>query len=267
MNNWHAIHSEQNHLQKQAKTLFQKWWWIGGVSFFALLFIGFLGFLIKSPLFSVVSITLHGSNTISSENILRVVKPAIISSSWWGPDNILSWNEKNIEATIIKSFPQIARVDVVVAKISRTVDLKITDRIWYGVWCVRDAPCYAFDEKGIVFSEMPNVEGALILKINDENKHALVLGMSALREEGWTQDILATIQMLKNSAIAFDGVTIRDFALKEWVITLHNGPEIFLSFLNHNERTANLLQSIALKADISKLQYIDFRVPERIYYQ
>jgi hypothetical protein len=156
--------------------------------------------------------------------------------------------------------PAIASLEFHKNYLKRILRITIHEREPYGIWCAN--ACFWFDKEGIIFKEAASVKGALVRRISDNTQRDLSLGMRVLPPEQFKY-ILAAFDFLARVGLTPDELVISDFNKEEFYVDLLDGPRIFFSLRNNPSFAYEPL--LALKTELIKLEYIDLRVPQRIF--
>jgi hypothetical protein len=135
------------------------------------------------------------------------------------------------------------------------------------VWCLAGGDCYAFDREGIAFGRAPETYGTLITKVSDVRTAALAPGEAVLATSEWRARILETLEIIGALHLSPRIITVREEALREWDVALVEGPTLKFSFSFVPERLEDALASLSRRGDFRALTYLDFRVPDRLYYK
>ncbi len=219
--------------------------------------------------FKVKSFEVTGSRSIDQDKFLSSLKNEMLSASLWravlGPDNILFW-EFGGEPKSLPGSPIVSVASVDVNLSARKIAIEVKEREIEGIIC-RAADCYGFDESGIVFAKTPNIQGYLILKIDDENSKSFVLGSSIFPNDAWRENLFKTLAVFKENNIAVSSVTVRNYSLEEWEAETASGLRFLFSLGFVPENLGGILKNLDEEFDFGKLAYFDFRVENRIYYK
>ena len=149
----------------------------------------------------------------------------------------------------------------------KKVTIEIRERKGSGVWClVFSGKCFWFDEEGTIISEAPKTEGFLILKIDDYTKRPVETGEKILNGK-FLDNFFGVIRSLRQLPLGISEIRMDDLALQEFKVALKNGPDLLFSFRFYPEFLGNAISFVKNKGDFSKLNYIDFRVENRVYYR
>lgn len=255
--------------RRQSKNRF--FWWAGGFLIAGGLLIGGLYLIFYSPFFKVKNIEVPDLQLLTRDSLLSSFSAQMVGQNRFlsilGPDNILFWffgkRPENIPA-----LPALAALSVQVNLFKQQVVLTPQERTLAGILCSSDgSACYGFDNEGVVFVRAPQSQGSLILRINDENQRALNLGDKILPDDGWIKNIFDTIEILTANGLHISSVTLGSFDLEEWRANLSAGPVFYFGLNFTIQNFDGILKNLLKRLDLSKLQYLDFRVQNRIYYK
>lgn len=226
-----------------------------------------------SPIFKIKNIDIISADDyLSRDNILKTI--SYIAPLGFFKENLLILSKSNLKSELSSNFPAITDITIK-KKLFNTLTVNFSKRIPIGIWChpTGDQPqadsCYYFDKEGIVFANAPQTEGSLILKITDLSKNEISLGAKVLDNSRINfitnfSDTLNEIGKFKilefrinpNSSVDFEAITDTG-----WLIYLDNtqDPKI----------TVNNLLTILDEAvkNAGNLEYIDLRIPSRIFYK
>jgi hypothetical protein len=209
-----------------------------------------------------------------------------------GADSVLFWRGSGTVHLLAALSPAVADVTVDVQLAERRVSFSVTERPIVGVWCFPGrggepsrgetaassaAPtvtghepsptCYGFDDDGVLFTDVPDVSGSLILKVMDENQDLPVLGQRVLLKREWYDRFRETLAAIDENGRAIVAVRVRDAGIREWEVTLAEGTVLHFSFEFVPENLGSVLRSLGERLKFESLSYIDFRIPNRVYYK
>lgn len=253
-----------------------------GVAFYVLIFL---------PQFKIQKILVEGNKEIESSRIEETAKP-ILQEKFFGKipkDNFILLPVNKIRETILDNFPEIKDISVEKKLISRQLVLKIQERQASAIWCQASSEqlasgtstqnsqsslpqagdCFFIDESGFLFANAPILSGGLLATVFDET-----LVQPQIKEELNNSPLLEFILEAKKSAIAL-GLDLSDFIVKPQTagqieILAPEGWQIYLSL---EEPAANQMAALKkvldeeIKNQKSRLEYIDLRVQNRVYYK
>jgi hypothetical protein len=191
-----------------------------------------------------------------------------------GSDNFFFWRGARSASLTASLVPAVSNIGIDAKYSGRTVAVTAEERMMEGVWCIEVASgtvpaggCYAFDSHGIFFADAPEIHGSLLLKVTDENPGPRALGARILFDPVWYANFMETLKDLKESGYTVTKIAVRRDEFREWAVTLDSDVEMRFSFDFVPPSFGNALVNLAERFDFSKLSYLDFRVPNRIYYK
>jgi len=244
----------------------------GLVIFFILsiIFIAGFYFLLYSNFFKA-TIEIKG-NAISSSELLKnhLIAQMLQKRKWRsivGAENILFWLGET-KPLVVENMPAVKAVNIKVDFFQKKVFIEAKEREIVGTFCDSNSSyCYFFDEEGVLFFEAPQTEGNLILKIIDKNNRHLFLGQKALKNPQWLKNILMVWDIFQKSDVEPISIILDDLNLRQWEIDTFSGPKFYFSLDNLPSNLAQILKGLAGRLEFNTLQYIDFRIPNRVYYK
>jgi len=236
-----------------------------------LLLISFFYFLFYSGFVKVNEFKVEGIRTIDRNILFGLLTAEIIKNQSWraffGQDNLIFW--LGIKDDLVKEkIPLLADLKLKINFWEQKVEVIVSERQFKGIWCfVKNRQCFIFDKEGVAFSLAPKAEGNLLLKINDENERIINLGQLVLTESGWFKTMFEVIGVFRKENMSIESIWVKDSALREWEIVVAEGPRFIFSFEHMPEDLAEIIKNLKNQLNFSKLYYIDFRIPGRIYYK
>ncbi len=246
------------------------WLFSGGLFFVGAILIGISYFILHSSWLTVKDISVPDLPGISHSDILDALKTQMLASkmrAMLGPNNILFWKFGSYPDSLFR-FPALEDLRVDANFWERSVKVTAEERELWGALCTGSGSrCYGLDEDGVVFSEIPNVSGSLILKIDDMNDRFFVLGQPVFSRPEWFNYFKQSIDALNRNGFRVISAEIEDLSLREWTARVVSGPEFHFSLNFMPENFDAILKNLGSKINLSKTTFVDFRVPERIYYK
>ena len=118
-----------------------------------------------------------------------------------------------------------------------------------------------------MFGRVPSAEGSLLLKVHSLNSLPILLGGQILPRVEWIQNMFNTIYIIKSAGENVRNITIKEYALEEWEADLALGSRLLFSLNFIPKNLEGLIQNLEKRFDLMKLDYIDFRVENRIFYK
>ena len=140
-----------------------------------------------------------------------------------------------------------------------------------GIWCVdANTRCYFFDETGIAYQTVGISEGFLFTQIKESSPRALALGDRVTRAERLVL-LRAVEKQLQAQALVVTQIMLTASEADEFNVQLQNGPVLKFSFLAPIEEQLEalklLLKNQLTTTQLQTLNYIDLRIPGRIYWK
>ncbi len=244
----------------------------GGLTIFFLLIIGAGYLVVYSSVFQITRIDvdinadLRGFETQIIEDLKILFTNQSKISSFLGPDNILIWESGDDIEQFKKNNPLIAYLVISKDYIERKIKIEVKGREKYGVWCKSAINyCWWFDKSGIIFAEAPMVEGALINKVNDSTGRDLKIGDTII-EQRFLDNLLKIFAVLEETNLGKGFLNLENLSLQEIIFNSPLGFKIYFSLRFDPRFSLAGIKSIK-EIGLEKMDYIDFRVENRVYYK
>ncbi|MBI5732916.1 hypothetical protein HY967_03085 [Candidatus Jorgensenbacteria bacterium] len=226
-------------------------------------------FVFYTDTFKIKKLEVIGSRRIASDAVVDAVVNTMQEVSWrrwFDRDHILFWLLGEKPKGSLGKLPIVEDISIKIDAWERTIRMDVRERDLFGIWCtVQD--CYGFDRNGVVFASAPVSIGSLLLKVEDENDRLIVSGYSVLPDRRWIQNIITTLPALIANQFNIVKIKIKELNLREWVITVDDGLDLYFSLDFVPESLNDILENLRDRLRLDGLTYIDFRVPNRIYYK
>lgn len=243
------------------------WKFIIVISILILLVIGVVYLVFRSSFFQIAGLEVVGSqkNEEIKGELISVLSKTSKFRSWLGPENILFWSPKTIQ----KIPPSLFWLSDLTLKrdwFSRKISIEVKERQSWLLWCSADSSYYWLDETGIVFALAPQAEGFIVPKVFTENGQPLLFGQPFSDNSDLVKNTLEIIKQLQDSSLPVSRFLIKDINLQEMTVET-GGPELYFSLRYLPQNLSQLLANLAGRVNFQKLEYVDFRVENRIYYK
>lgn len=247
-------------------------WGIALIIFFIVaLVIGFLYFILNAEIFKVQSIKVSGIRLTTQNAIVSSFFAESVKQKPWlvlfGPDNLLFWKfaQEKISPLYVLTVQEIKKE---VSFGEKKVSLDVIERSVVNVICeYNGGKCYGMDENGFVFSSVPEVRGALILRFEAGPDEKIMTGKQYLNSPEWTKNIMQTISIMKSEGFVPQLIKVNGVGLEEWEAVMPEGFSFYFSLHFVPENFRSILGDISTKTRLDTLQYFDFRVQNRVYYK
>ena len=251
-----AIKKEER--AKRWKVIF--FWFSFTVAFLTIMWLFFF-----SPFFKITEIKLPENDIVTNNDIHKLI---IDSAPLNLGENIFILSKNQIKSGLAAIFPNITDISIKKEPFHGLI-VNFEKRIQIGIWC-NNANCYYFDKEGIVFKEAPQTEGALILKIEDFEKKGVSLGDQVLNYNQLKFIAEFNNKITENNQFKIIKFKITPSANFNLEAITDRGWSIYLDQNQDPVLEANNLFTIlneVIKNKASNLEYIDLRLPSRIFYK
>ncbi len=186
--------------------------------------------------------------------------------------------KKSIMSDIQKDLPLIKNVSIDANIFGRDISIEVQTREHYAIWCTGNInssssssssdisfpECFWFDRTGFVFDNAPSTEGQLIYKVLDFSGEAVSIGNSILPNDE-SGNLVKMFNLLDSVGISYRTLYLKDRQLEEVTSDRNRSPVFYFSLRNDPSYALHALQTLG--SELNKLQYIDLRIPNRIYYR
>lgn len=143
------------------------------------------------------------------------------------------------------------------------------DKNLIAVLC-RATDCYWLNEKGIAYHNGIRFSGSLILLISDKTSRPLALGQQLIKSETLSELAFLKKRILEETGIGLRAGETQDLKLEDFDFMTNQGWLLRFSISENAYKTLAVLKQTLAQIDpqdISRLEYIDLRVPSKVYYK
>lgn len=207
---------------------------------------------------------------VSNEKLISGVETNIMGrsvlASLLGPDNILFWRISPKYLTFASVLPIVSEASRNVDIMDRQVSISIREREVFGTWCAMDE-CFVFDNRGVVFAKAPDSEGILVIRVDDLNARRPIIGIPIFYNSEWRDNFFNTLKIIKEHNVPILKITVKDFSLREWEVVSTLGFSFYFNLDFVPDNLSAVITNISDRIPFSSIFYLDFRVPNRVYYQ
>ena len=179
-------------------------------------------------------------------------------------------NISELEQELHQKYSKIDSI-VISRNLFHDIDINIKERLPSGIWCAGQVQqCFYFNKDGIIYENSPQTLGFLILIINDEREKDIKLGDQVI-DGDWQQKIFDTSSKLISRGFKVKNFVIPKDSIDEfYALTPSNFRIIFSVNTDINAQIDSMYAFMNQKLTpdrISKLEYIDLTIQDRIYYK
>lgn len=224
-----------------------------------------------SSAFGVKEIAIRQNSSTKEEEIRKVTDSYLEEKKWLVPRrrNILLVSEGGVAKRLAANFPALKNIKTE-KKYWHGLIISAQKRETEGIWCfAKNGNCYYFDKEGLAFALAPESTGTLWVIVKDQRHQAVELGKevgdSALRQQiaQLKQDLEKTKIGVVYLTIPEELFRINAVTTEGWQIYFNNGEN-----LSEQVKTLNIfLGNKVAPEQRNLLQYVDLRVPNRVYFK
>ena len=185
-----------------------------------------------------------------------------------GLDNVFAWPEE-FSKEDLADLPAISSIEIERRIFDRKISVAVEERERVGIWCfseVEPKRCFWFDPNGILFMEGYFAEGNLIPLLEDHSREPLALGDRAL-EARFLPNLVSIFSALDSIRLSIREVRLSDLGREEVEAYTYEGPKLLFSLRFPAAGVPDAIRAVEKITALSKLQYIDFRVENKVYYK
>lgn len=250
--------------------------------------------ILRSSLFHIQKITITGNEAVATDDILSLLQSRVLRSepvkALLGFNNILIWPDE-LGAGDLIFIPSLKSVKIEKSYRERSIAVTVGERKPYGIWCLHPnsappasglrqsesahpneiylatgAECWWFDDEGVIFKRAISAQGSLIVTVNDNSQTGLGLNSKILPND-FISRASSVFRVLQASNLNIKGIRLRDLALQELEVETYDGPKLYFSLRFPADNAQAVIENFAQKSGFGRLQYLDFRVENRVYYK
>lgn len=224
-----------------------------------------------SKLFNIREISINNGSFVKNGEIRETVDNYLGERKFFIPrfSNIFFVDSDEIQALVAGGFPQAENITVN-KNYFHTLEINLNKREALGVWCFKDKNCFYFDRMGTAFDTAANSDGSLFLSIDDKSKTLDKLG-GKVTEEPMLNFIFGVQEEMQKLKIGITKIIIPDGEPFRINVKTSENWELYLNtqddLVNQMKSLNTFLSQKISPEKRSQLQYIDVRIPNRVYYK
>ena len=219
------------------------------------------------PRLQITAIDVSGADSLSSnlirnyaETILNDGKLHVLSRT-----NLFLYPRTAIAHALAANFPRIARADVNrESLLAQAVRITIHERQPSATWCSDTRKCYQVDTGGFIFAEAATTSGY-------EFRGGLATTTSPIGSTYLPGHFTQVDVLLKLFAETYAPVSIDVVSDHDYTVRLQSGLTLYIPFDARPEEIVRNLDTVlasdTLKGKSAKLDHIDLRFGNRVYYK
>jgi hypothetical protein len=254
--------------------------------------------VLRSPVFRVDHVVVQGNNAVSSTDVIALAEASALPGydifrSALTFNNMLLW-PASIPQSELQLIPQLASASISKDFFSHTITITVTERAPFGIWCFSalpgggaasasataatstslavaiatdtNTPCYWFDNTGTIFEKAGETQGDLVYTVYDKAQSPRGLNQKVLSDE-FLPNFISIIDVLRASGLSVQAIELNDLSLEEVDVKTANGPTIYFSLQFPADEYLPVIQKLMLQSNFGKLQYVDCRTENRLFYK
>jgi hypothetical protein len=254
--------------------------------------------IVRSPLFRVDQVVVQGNSAVASADVITLAEASApadgdVFRAALTFKNMLLWPDA-IPQKELQMIPQLASANISKDFFSHTITITVTERTPFGIWCFSaptgvmsavppasvtstgatsfggatntNAPCYWFDNTGILFEKATETQGSLIYVVYDSAQNPRGLNQKVLADE-FLPNFISVLDVLRESGLGVRAIELNDLSLQEVDALTANGPEIYFSLQFPADEYLPVIQKLMLQPSFDGLKYIDCRTQNRLFYK
>ncbi|MGD1003491.1 MAG: hypothetical protein ABR884_02850 [Minisyncoccia bacterium] len=241
--------------------------------------------VLRSPVFRVDHVVVQGNSAISNTDVIALAEASAFPShdilrAALTFDNMLLW-PASIPQGELQMIPQLANANISKDFFSHTITITVTERSPFGIWCFSaspgvsaasttatdtNAPCYWFDNTGTIFEKAGETQGDLVYTVYDRAQAPRGLNQKVLSDE-FLPNFISIMNVLHASGLSVQAIELNDLSLQEVDVQTANGPTIYFSLQFPADEYLPVIQKLMLQSNFDKLQYVDCRTENRLFYK
>lgn len=233
---------------------------------------GIIRFIFYSNFFKFTEVIFANETNLDKEKVLSFLENKIENGSFLerslGPKSFLAW-PKSIPGSDLPSFPEIEKLEIEKKYNDNALVISAFVQEPLGIWCLRsiaEPKCYWFSEDGKIFKESLMPSGNLVKVISDYSQTDLSLGGQIL-EEYLLNNFISIFKVVLKLDVSVSEIRLDTLEDEEITVKIQDGPEIYFSLRHNAENYLPVINSLTKKAGFKKLEYIDLRTENRVYYR
>lgn len=245
-------------------------------AFLALLLIvatfGIIRFVFYSNFFKFTEVVFEGETNLDKEKVLSFLEGQIENGSFLerslGPKNFLAW-PKSIAGSDLPTFPEIEKLEIEKKYTANALVISALVQEPLGIWCLKkteDQKCYWFSKSGKIFKESLMPSGNIVKVISDYSQTDLSLGGKIL-DDYLLENFISIFKVVLKLDVGVSSIKLDKLEDEEITIQTSVGPVIFFSLRHKADNYLPVINSLVKKPGFKKLQYIDLRTENRVFYQ
>lgn len=242
-------------------------------------FSGMVYGLFFSPYFDIQTITVNGTDIVSSDKVKETINTLADEKTWgvFHNRNIFFFPVSYLQTNLFDTFPPIANVTI--SKKPHIIRLgswnqkselviHISERPHTALSCDSEK-CFIVDNNGVLFSSVPIESNTSSLRILESSISSDITLPQSLYSSDFIEFIKKIKKLSADEGVIFDSFSqVNDFG--DIQARTANNYSVFFTMSQDAKKQVQILKELLSKmiqGDITKLDYINLRVENRAYYK
>src|SRR5262249_25556240 len=146
------------------------------------------------------------------------------------------WPDGEVPTSVTELIPQLADISVSKNYLERSIDISVTERQPFAIWCemprfaatdattgaglgnpITNESCFWFDASGTIFEKAYDTQGSALFATHDYSQTGLGLAQTILpgQPAAFVANFMSILQVIKASGLTVNEVALKDVELQE----------------------------------------------------
>lgn len=208
-------------------------------------------------------------------NTLRTTVQDWLNENSWGLNwhgNLLLLSAADLRDFLYGKFPTIADIEIT-KRFPHDLDISVKEKEHQGTWCLSGqlpVRCFQFDWAGKAFRETLPSTGFLIFTVLDYRPRSIEIGRPVAEDNWFWTLVLARENLLKYNMRPGEFIIPAD-SFDEFQVKTSEGRTILFSTSTDIARQLDALAQFLHEREkdnsVARLEYVDLRIQDRIYFK
>ena len=225
----------------------------------------------------VDSVVVQGNQSVPGDAVVSLLQSAAFPPGhrpWYkafiGYSNMFMWPD-SVPTSALAVIPQLASVSIGKNYFTNTVTASVAERQPFAIWCFMpkasgDERCFWFDQTGTLFQKTFDTQGNLIEVVHDYSQDPKSVNEKILPDQ-FAANMISVLNVVQKSGVNVSAINVNDLSLEEISVVTVGGPTISFSLRFPADADLQVIQRLVAQGGFDKLQYIDCRTENRVYYK
>lgn len=231
------------------------------------------------PYFRIKIVSISGLETLRSSEIEKSIRDFVSGREFWvlPRSSIFILSEDMIISHLAKNFPKLFKISMKVEGLyPAALAVSVKERTTWAVVCssatlaTSQNNCFYASSDGFLFGPAPKESGSLFLHIQDERTENYDVGNHFLDGSELNRINIILERIKATTGKSVDEITVKKNEIFYYEATNDAGWKIIFDSKTDPKRTGEnfaLAYKNTLGEDLSKVDYIDLRFENRIFYK